>query len=97
MDAARAAERRRSRRLETRRLVVTLAVSQRRGYRPKPRADCGGGVEMELSSLSRRNSWVLPPVGAEDGRYRSYSENEVFGVGVHLDEAAVLNRIYDFL
>lgn len=43
MDAAKEAERRRAKRRESRRLVVALAVSQRRG-RPDARCGCGGAA-----------------------------------------------------
>lgn len=95
MDAAREAEERRSRRRQTRQAVVALAVTQRRGFR-----------QMEAISVSCSSSpartWTLPPLGAGGGRRCGVSSGSKGvagreGLSVHLDEAAVLSRVYEFL
>lgn len=92
MDAAQEAEARRARRRENRRLVVALAVSQRREYRP-----------MELSYFPTR-MWSLPPqlAASESGRrFGAYVAYGFAGVRegrwAHLDEAAILSKVYAYL
>lgn len=92
MDAAKDAEKRRTNRRENRRLVVALAVSQRRGFRP----------------MSANRRWSLPPSSGsrEDGRRCGewYAEGGELRARArrmihppHLDEAAILRKVYDYL
>ncbi|CAM9857667.1 unnamed protein product, partial [Hapterophycus canaliculatus] len=130
MEAAGEAERRRAKRRESRRLVVALAVSQRRG-RPGARCGCGGAAEKGRPEQSTRSglprtssrNWSLPPMtaaaaapfdGGSRGLFRS-SGGGGDGSGraachggsgaalarvyltVHLDEAAILGKIYELV
>ncbi|CAM9903247.1 unnamed protein product [Laminaria digitata] len=92
MDKAQEAEVRRSRRRENRRLVVALAVSQRREYRP-----------MELSYFPAR-MWSLPPQLAACESNRRFGACLACGLAgaragrrAHLDEAAILTKVYEYL
>lgn len=92
MVKAQEAEMRRSQRRENRRLVVALAVSQRQGYRP-----------MEMSYLPTR-MWSLPPLVATCERHRRFGACVACGFAragegrrAHLDEAAILSKIYEYL
>lgn len=92
MDAAQEAEARRSRRRENRRLVVALAVSQRREHRP-----------MVLSYFPTRR-WSLPPQLATCESDRRFGGCISYGFAgaregrwAHLDEAAILTKVYEYL
>lgn len=119
MEAAKQAERRRAKRRESRRLVVMLAVSQRRGHLDSSTAQPQSQSQSEKdrpaealprSGMTRRSSrtWSLPPLTAGGdqsqgggGRAPCHGGSvEVPTRGyrvVHLDEAAILSKIYDFL
>lgn len=131
MEAAKEAERRRARRRECRRLVVGLAVSQRRsdpvtrrGNKTSTHQQQRAATDGPRSGMSRSSSrtWSLPPLteavnlksGEEDqgvssgggGRAPCYGGAVAVAApavrewecrAVHLDEAAILNKVYQFL
>ncbi|CAM9114771.1 unnamed protein product [Ascophyllum nodosum] len=92
MKAAREADKRRSSRRENRRLVVALAITQRRGSRP----------------MNTNRRWSLPPAACREdsrrcgecGERGESGELRVWGrraMYPHLDEAAILTKVYEFL
>lgn len=112
MEAAREAELRRARRREMRGLVVALAISQRRAGRAPGEAWAGkgrmlscpphgvaphGGVVGAGPCSSRGRRMEVGEVGEGRGGVSVALELGVWWERGHLDEAAILRRIYDFL